>query len=509
MQKEYDILVIGSGLGGLVSALVLTKEGLKVCVLEKNNQYGGNLQTFSRDKLIFDTGVHYLGGLSEGQNLNQYFTYLGIIDDLDLKKLDENGFDKITFDNDEIEYPHSQGYENFVEQLSKIFPEERENLTRYIEEIQNICNEFPRYNLVGKGKYNDDILYINAQEFIESITSNKKLQAVLSGSNFLYAGIAKKTPLYVHALTVNSYIQSSYKCLNGGSQISKLMIRQLRNHGAEVYKHSEVSEMIFDEDNILQSVKTKNGKEFFAKKFISNIEIRTTLDLIGKERLKKSFTKRIDDLEPISSCFSIYLVLKPKTFKHFNYNYYHYKNEDLVWNRSDNSDENWLDCYMLSSSSSKHDPDFAESLTAITYMNFDEVAEWGNTFNTVAENHDRGKAYEEFKNRKAEEFITEIEKKFPELRSMIAAVHTSSPLSYRDYIGGYKGNMYGYVKDSTNPLKTIISPKTKISNLFLTGQSINMHGILGVTIGAFVTCSEILGKELIDERLTEVINKKR
>ncbi len=73
MKKEYDILVIGSGLGGLVSALVLAKEGLKVCVLEKNNQYGGNLQTFSRDKLIFDTGVHYLGGLSEGQNLNRFF----------------------------------------------------------------------------------------------------------------------------------------------------------------------------------------------------------------------------------------------------------------------------------------------------------------------------------------------------------------------------------------------------------------------------------------------------
>ena len=89
MKKQYDILVIGSGIGGLVSALVLAKEGLKVCVLEKNNQYGGNLQTFSRHKLIFDTGVHYLGGLSEGQNLHQYFKYLGIIQDLNLEKMDE------------------------------------------------------------------------------------------------------------------------------------------------------------------------------------------------------------------------------------------------------------------------------------------------------------------------------------------------------------------------------------------------------------------------------------
>ena len=53
--------------------------------LEKNNQYGGNLQTFVRDKTIFDTGIHYIGGLSEGQNLYKYFKYLGIMDQIELK----------------------------------------------------------------------------------------------------------------------------------------------------------------------------------------------------------------------------------------------------------------------------------------------------------------------------------------------------------------------------------------------------------------------------------------
>lgn len=166
MKKDFDILIIGSGLGGLVSALVLAKEGLSVCVLEKNNQFGGNLQTFSRNKLIFDTGVHYLGGLSEGQNLNSYFQYLGIMQDLRLKKMDKNGFDKITFDNDEIEYPHAQGYQNFVEQLVQFFPDERVNLEKYVQDIQDVCDQFPRYNLVGGEKYNDDILYINAYEYI-------------------------------------------------------------------------------------------------------------------------------------------------------------------------------------------------------------------------------------------------------------------------------------------------------------------------------------------------------
>ena len=506
MKKEFDIVVIGSGLGGLVSALILAKEGLSVCILEKNNQFGGNLQTFSRNKLIFDTGVHYLGGLDEGQNLNQYFTYLEIMDKLKIKKLSEDGFDRITFDDEETEYPHSQGYENFVDQLAKIFPDERENLQKYVEEIQHVCNQFPRYNLIGGNKYNDDLLYINAKEFIESITQNEKLRAVLSGSNFLYAGVADQTPLYVHALTINSYIQSSYKCIDGGSQISKQIIRQLRKYGAEIHKHHEVTDFKFDEKGILRSVKTKNKKEFYGKKFISNIEIRTTMDLVGKDKFKKSFIHRVEDLEPTCSCFSVYIVLKPECIPYFNHNYYHYRTPETVWKTCDYDRENWPECYMLSSVPSKKHPEFSESLTAITYMEFDEVEQWQNTFNTVADKGDRGESYEDFKKRKAELFIKEISKKIPNLENCIQEVYASTPLSYRDYIGGYKGNMYGYVKDSHNPLKSIISPKTKIPNLFLTGQSINMHGILGVTIGAFVTCSEILGKEIVDQRLSQCLD---
>ena len=507
MKKEYDILVIGSGLGGLVSALILAKEGLKVGVLEKNNQYGGNLQTFSRDKLIFDTGVHYLGGLSPKQNLYQYFSYLGIMEHLKLQKMSENAFDKIIFGNDALEYPHAQGYDNFVAQLSQFFPDEKDSLIHYCNKIQKVCNQFPRCNLVGKEKYDDDLLHINAQEFIQSITSNKKLQAVLAGSNFLYAGSNNKTPLYVHALTVNSYIQSSYRCINGGSQISKLLIKELRKFGAEVFKHSEVTTSCFDENGTMTSVKTKKGKEFFAKKFISNIEIQKTIDLIGEKHFKKSFVHRVRDMEPITSCFSVYLVLKPKSLPVFNHNYYYFHSEDDVWTSSDYQEKTWPESFMLSCTPCKKNPKFAESITILTYMNYNEVQQWENTENTVAEPDERGVDYESFKKNKAQKILELVSPKLLGLKDSIDKVYTSTPLSYRDYIGSYRGNMYGYVKDSHHPLKTMISPKTKIENLFLTGQSINLHGILGVTIGAFVTCSEILGKEVIDERLQKIIDE--
>lgn len=498
--------MIGSGLGGLVSALILAREGLKVCVLEKNNQYGGNLQTFSREKLIFDTGVHYLGGLSKGQNLHQFFSYLEIMDDLKLHKMDEDGYDRISFGDENMEYPHAQGYENFIEQLAVHFPNERQNLESYCEEIQYVCTQFPRYQVIGKESYNEEILHLNTKRFIESVTQDKKLQAVLLGSNFLYGGDSENIPFYVHALTVNSYIQSAYKCIKGGSQITKLLIKKLREHGAEVHKHSEVSEFIFNETGVLSSVKTKEGKEYTAKKFISNIEIRSFIKLIGEEKLRKSFLNRVLSWEPISSCFSVYLVLKPQSFPSFNYNIYHYSSEEMIWKAFRYSKENWPETYMLSSTPSKHHPDYAESLTAISYMDFEEVKAWKETVNTVADEHERGLKYEQFKLEKAEKMITALERKIPNLRHSIKSICTSSPLSYRDYIGSFEGNMYGYMKNSDNPLKTMVSPRTKIDNLFLTGQSVNMHGILGVTIGAFNTCAEILGKELIDGRLKQMIN---
>lgn len=504
MKKKYDIVIIGSGLGGLVSAIILAKEGLSVCVLEKNNQYGGNLQTFVRDKTIFDTGIHYIGGLEKGQNLYNYFSYIGIMDHLKLKKMDENAFDVISFDDDKIEYPHAQGYENFIQQLSVYFPEEEQTIRKYCEKLIYTCDSFPLYNLRQGEGYQSEILSINAKEYLDELTDNEKLKAVLAGSNFLYAGIADKTPFYVHALSVNSYIQSSWRCINGGSQITKQLIKELRKYGGEVYKHREVVDFAF-ENEILTSVKTKNGEEYFGGVFISNIEPKTTLKMVGEDKFRKSYYSRIQSLEVLPAAFSLYLVFKPETFKYLNHNYYHFRDSNRVWDANEYTDASWPEAYMASMNISEENQIWAESLTAITYLKFEEFKQWEETFNTVTEKKKRGELYEQYKEDKAQAFLNEIEKKFPGIRDCIKSIHTSTPLSYRDYIGGHNGNLYGYVKDSNNPMKTFISPKTKIGNLLLTGQSINMHGVLGVTIGAVVTCSEILGKDYLINKINSEI----
>ena len=506
MKKQYDVVIVGSGLGGLISGVILAKEGYSVCVLEKNSQFGGNLQTFVRDKTIFDTGIHYIGGLSEGQNLNKYFKYLGIMDGLKLKKMDEDGFDIISFEDDSQEYPHAQGYENFVNQLVNFFPEEEKTIQKYCREIAKTCSSFPLYNLEWEGKYDSEQLSINAKQYIDELTPNIKLRAVLAGSNFLYAGIAEKSPFYVHALSVNSYIQSAWRCINGGSQITKQLIKQLKKHGGEIYKYKEVEG--FDvQNNTVSLVKMKDGTEVSATIFISNVDPKATLKMAGIDNFRKSFYNRIESLEGGISAFSLYLVFKPKTFKYRNNNYYHFKNSNEVWTAHEYDIESWPKAFMASMNASKNAEVWAEGMTFITYMKYEDLKNWEQTFNTTADESDRGESYEAFKSQKTEKFLQEIELKFPGIRDCIQSVHSSTPLSYRDYIGGYNGNMYGYVKDSNNPMKTFIASKTKLNNLYLTGQSINMHGVLGVTIGAVVTCSEIIGKEYLVNKINQFSEK--
>ncbi len=505
MQQTFDIIIIGSGLGGLVCANILAREGKKVCVLEKNNQFGGNLQTFVRDKTIFDTGVHYIGGLEKGQNLHQYFTYLGIMQDLKLKRMDTDAYDVITFDDDTIAYPHAQGYTNFYEQLVRYFPDEAAGIQQYLTKIKDTCYQFPLYHLsTEKPTYGESLITLKAKEYIERVVTNPKLRAVLAGSNFLYAGDPDKTPFYVHALSVNSYIESAWKCVQGGSQIARLLIKKLKSYGGTIHKYQEVTTFNFEAKKLV-SVSTQKGDTFYGDYFISNIDPKVTLALVGKQHFRNMYYNRIQGVASVISSFSLYIVLKKRTLPYQNKNYYHTNDPARVWTAQQYTTAEWPLSYMVSMTEDPQNPGFAESITTITYMRFDEVAPWANTLNTVANEEDRGEAYTHFKQQKTEIYLQQLEKKFPTIRQCIHSIHTATPLSYRDYIGCYEGTMYGLVKDADHPMKSFLSPRTKIPNLLFTGQGLNMHGILGVTISAIVTCSELIDKEYLVDKIKTVV----
>lgn len=498
-SSKFDFIIIGSGLGALVSAAILSKEGLKVLVLEKGKKTGGLLHTFKRDQTVFNTGMNYIGSLEEGGFLYQYLKYLGVTDQLSLKRMDMNAFEEISFASDDKSYFYAQGKVNFEETLSQSFPNQREEIKKYLDGIWKVTNQFPLlylndYDQITKG---DDYLNGGAYDFINEITDQQRLKAVLGATNSLYAGKRETTPLYVHSLVNRQFIESAHRFVGGSQQLALALQNKIEESGGQVLNRSRVIKISTEELNDTW-VELEGGAKYFSKNIISNIHPSQTLDMLDDARLKTVYRKRIKNLPNTLGFFNLYLVFKPNTFPYLNRNYYHFMGND-VWAMNDQGSE-WPGYFMFYTGCSSQNQKWAENASVMTYLNYDEVRKWKGT-----QKEHRGEAYLEFKQQKETLLLQFLEQKFPGINAKIQSCYSATPLSYEHYIGAPEGAAYGIEKDHNNPYKTIILPKTKIPNLYFTGQNLNMHGALGVTIGAVLTCAEVLGyKYLLDKIRNEI-----
>ena len=497
-MKKFDAVIVGSGLGGMISAYILSKEGYNICLLEKHYQIGGSMQNFKRDGLSFDTGAHYVGGMDEGQNLYRYFKYFNLIGKLNIKKMDVDGFDHICFGDNQKTYKYAMGYERFKDTLLSDFPNDYKVLDGYTKKLIEISNAFPLYKLRDSSQSILETEYFkdSTNQFLDQLTDDNRLKNVLAGTNLLYAGEIYKTPLYIHSLINNSYIESAYRFVDGSSQVINHLADSIISNGGTIIKNAEVNKFEII-DKSISCVNLTNGEKIYADKFISNIHPSVTLGMIDKDKMRKVYRDRINNLENTISVFTLYITLKENSFKYMNHNTYYYKYNN-VWTASSYNADDWPESYLLLTQPSSNGSVYAKGITVMAYMKYDEVKKWENT-----KIEQRGAEYDEFKERKTQQLLSLIEEKYPDIRQHIKNVYSSTPLTYKDYTSTKDGALYGVLRDCNEPIKSIILPKTKIPNLFLTGQNINLHGVLGVTIGAVLTCSEILGHSYLLAKIKE------
>jgi all-trans-retinol 13,14-reductase len=151
---------------------------------------------------------------------------------------------------------------------------------------------------------------------------------------------------------------------------------------------------------------------------------------------------------------------------------------------------------------SKKTNEYTDVVSFVTYMNFSEVEQWKDSYSIDSKKKDRGEAYHQWKEQKEQRFLNVIEKEvFPGIREHIINIESSTPLTYRDYIGNTDGALYGSSKDYKSPMKTFVNTRTKIPNLLLTGQFLNLHGVLGVTVSSFITCFEFIDREYLVNKI--------
>ncbi len=496
--KQYDVVVIGAGLGGLFSAVTLAKNGLKVCVLEKNRQIGGCLQTFALRKKVFDACVHYIGGLGEGHTLHRLFKYAGIINDLNLHELDSRGFDQILFGHEETRYPLGTRA-HFVESLLPYFPQEEDALNRYLALISKVADQFPLYNLrTGEAEEKLSVMSLELLSTLRSLTGNERLVEVFAGNNMLYAGVEGQTPFYTHAMSTEAYLHSVRKVVPGSSQIARLLWRVLQKYGGEIYRHMEVV-ALKESGGAIEYAETADGVQWRARNYISAIHPAVLFSLTDSKYLRSAFRHRVGALPHTPPGVMVNLVLKPQTVPYLGQNvYWHPSGEVLA--KETASGIHWPDTQALFYMEDLANPGFAESVSILVYADEKDFSRWKDSGNIIGVQTIRDKDYQKEKDAFADKLLEKTFGRFPELRDAVIARSIATPLTFRDYTGTPEGSLYGPMKDVARPAQTSLAVRTKISNLLLTGQNVNMHGVMGVCITAVTTCAELLGMEyLLDE----------
>lgn len=497
-MSKYDVVIVGSGLGGLECATILSKEGYSVCVLEKNPILGGCLQSFKRNGYLLDTGFHYIGSLDPGQVLHQYFKYFGILDKIKLRRLDEDAFDVVRFGDKE--YSYAMGFDHFADSLANHFPDERKGLNEYVSRIKSVCD------LIGVDHLREGTINVgglqyfsqSASHVIDEVVKDEALRNVLAGTVCLYGGARDKSMFYHHAMINGSNIEGAYRIVDGTQSIADAFVSAIRENGGDVLTNSEATHFYLENGKI-SSVEVNGSERIEAKYFISNLHPATTLNMVEKTKaIKKAYLTRMNTMPNTYGLFAVYLIMKKGTYPYVNRNYYLYDTND-AWYATAHPEDKSIKFALVCSQASSANEDYAEVVTILCPMFFDEVAQWSNT-----KVERRGDLYKEFKQRKAEEIVDFTARYIPNIKQGIRKIYTATPLTYRDYTGTPEGAAYGIAKDYQNPLIYLIPTKTKIENLFLTGQNLNVHGALGVTLTAALTCSELLGKEYLAKKIGNV-----
>jgi all-trans-retinol 13,14-reductase len=513
--SKFDYIIVGSGIGGLCTAVFLAKAGKKVLVLERHYVPGGFSHTFKRkDGFVWDVGVHYVGNMDSKESfLRKIFDYL-TDHELKWEPMGEV-YDEINIGTDK--YSFIAGKEKLREKLYGYFPHEKKAIDLYFEKIERasfagslffLQKSFPKFlqHTIGRifrwrfNRYASKTTY----EVLSSLTTNEKLISVLCSQCGNYGLPPRQSSFAAHAVVINHFLDGGYYPAGGADQIYKQLINTLRRHGGEIRIKADVQQIVIDKGNVTGVVV---GQHFIpCKKVISNAGAKNTFSRLIKQNTQRD---SIDFVKPSTGHLCLYVGLNrsdeelnlPKN----NVWFYDSYNFDNILEK-DYSDAPLKFAYI--SFPSAKDPLWKtakpgratiQALGPADYQWFKdfENEKWMN----------RGEAYSKMKNRFKERMLEKLYELYPQIQGHIACTEVSSPLTTRHFTNYQQGEIYGLEHSPERfKLKSLL-PKSSIGGLYLVGQDIVTVGV-GGALASSLLCAVSILKFGITKQFMAIFNSK-
>ena len=334
-------------------------------------------------------------------------------------------------------------------------------------------------------------------ELMDRYIKDPKLKGLLSYISPLFGGVVGTTPAFMAALLGVLHIGGTYQFVGGSQQMADLLKDVIEKVGGQVLANEEVIRIEVDDHEVKQVV-TRKGHTYRADGYISDVHPDVLLHLVGDKAFPVSFRKRLQSIPETYSCFKVYVKFKEKAFPYVNHTNYCLYKYDSQFNLKNLRLEDWPNNLMYYTPAKENQDEFAETMVIIGEMPFEWVMPWEDT-----KTGHRGEDYEQWKQEMIEKALDFMEKSYPGFRNSIDFLTASSPLTIRDYYGNKEGSNYGFQKDSHNIMLSQMSVFTKVRNLFLTGQNVNIHGLCGVSLTAIQTVEAFVGANVIVRKINK------
>ena len=304
-MNKYDVSIIGGGFAGLLCAAILSKNGYKTILFEKNSRPGGCLQSFSYKGAVFDVGLHYFGSAGKGDDLYKLFKYLEIYDKLKINKIDEDLTDLVQIGD--IKYKYPSDYDKFIAQMTEYFPSEEKGIKAYVEKIKYCADLFniEKFSSSQVGYFSViELVQKNAWEFICEYVEHPELRMLLASPNFLYSGTREDASLYTHALITDHFLRGAYRFRNGSEQLAKRLVEIIEKNGGLVLSNAKVDKII-TENKDFKGIELNNKSKYYTKLCISTMHPSVLPDMLSVNK-KSPYFNRLKNLDNTISYFAVY-----------------------------------------------------------------------------------------------------------------------------------------------------------------------------------------------------------